>query len=153
MNNFITQLSGLLTPLIALIAAMIALQQWITNKRQQETNVSRLKHELYDKRFAIYDAARTFLRRVITSDEVTNKHLDEYWAGINPARFLLDDELTDYLEKIQNKAVDLQTNKEIGKGPEGLAPGAKERNELRKWFYTQIKTLNEKFTPYLKLEH
>lgn len=153
MQEILTSLSGFLTLLIALIAVMIAYQQWKTNKAQQVTDEKRLKHELYDKRFAIYQAARTFLRDVVVKPTITDKMLIDYWAGINAARFLLDDEISDYLEEIEHKAVDLQTNQISIGGKGNVAEGSKERGELKKWFYHQISVLNQKFYPYLNLEH
>jgi hypothetical protein len=143
----------LITALIGLIAVYIAYQQWKTNRANQETNSKRLKMELYEKRFAIYDSARTFLRDTVVTSSVTDGMLVKYWAGINSARFLLDDELTKYLEEIERKAVDLQSIQIEAQGPNGPSKGAHERGELKEWFYAQISILNEKFYPYLKLEH
>ena len=153
MQELLSSLSGFLTLLIALIAVMIAYQQWKTNKAQQVTYEKRLKHELYDKRFAIYQAARTFLRDTVVKPTISDKMLIDYWAGINAARFLLDDEISDYLEEIEHKAVDLQTNQQSVDGKVNIAEGSKERGELKKWFYHQISVLNQKFYPYLNLKH
>ena len=68
-----------------------------------------MKHELYEKRFTIYLAARSLLRNIVVQANVTDAMLIEYWAGINPSRFLLNKDITEYLEKIEHKAVDLQT--------------------------------------------
>ena len=152
MNDWPTILSALLTPFIALIAVYIAFQQWKTNRANQETDAKRLKLEQYDKRFAIYDTARTFLKEIVVSSLISDEMLVKYWVGINPARFLLDDDLTKYLEEIEKKAVDLQTIQIEAQGPDGPSTKASERGELKKWFYKQISILNEKFLPYLKLE-
>jgi hypothetical protein len=152
MNDWPTILSALLTPFIALIAVYIAFQQWKTNRSNQKTDAKRLKLEQYDKRFAIYDTARTFLKEIVVSSSISDEMLVKYWVGINPARFLLGDDLTNYLEEIEKKAVDLQTIQIEAQGPDGPSTKASERGELKKWFYKQISILNEKFLPYLKLE-
>ena len=153
MCQWATWLSGFLTPIIGVATAIIAYQQWKTNKRNQETNAKRLKHELYEKRFAIYLAARSFLRNIVVQGNVTDAMLIEYWAGINPSRFLLNKDITDYLEKIEHKAVDLQTKLAEARESEKQATEARERGELKKWFYAQIAVLNDKFHPYLSLEN
>lgn len=156
MNDWSTFITALLTPLIGFITLYIVYQQWKTNKANEETNAKRLKHELYDRRFAIYEAARSFLRDIVVKGSISDEMLINYWSGINSARFLLDDDLTRYLEEIEKKAVDLQTKQIEAQGPDGLSGlsvGARERGELKKWFYKQISVLNEKFYAYLKLEH
>lgn len=153
MNDLPTFITALLTPLIGLIAIYIAYQQWKTNRANQETNAKRLKLELYNKRFAIYGAARTFLRGIAVNRSISDEMLVKYWAGINPARFLLDEELANYLEEIEKKAVDLQTIQIESQEPGGPSVRARERGELKKWFYKQIYILNENFHPYLKIEH
>lgn len=84
---------------------------------------------------------------------VTDAMLIEYWAGINPSRFLLNKDITEYLEKIEHKAVDLQTKLAEARESEKQATEARERGELKKWFYAQIAVLNDKFQPYLSLEN
>jgi ADP-heptose:LPS heptosyltransferase len=153
MYQWSTWISGFLTPIIGVATAIIAYQQWKTNKRNEDTNVKRLKHELYDKRFAVYLAARTLLRNIMVQGEVTDAMLIEYWTGVNAARFLLDKNITTYLEEIEHTAVDLQTKLTEARESGNLATDARERGELKKWFYAQIAVLNEKFYPYLGLEN
>lgn len=153
MKDWSTFITALLIPLIGFITLYIAYQQWKTNKASEETNAKRLKHELYDRRFAIYEAARSLLRDIVVKGSISDEILINYWSAINSARFLLDDDLTSYLEEIEKKAVDLQTKQIEAQGPDGLSVGARERAELKKWFYKQILVLNEKFYAYLKLEH
>ena len=52
-------LSALLTPTIAIITTYIAYEQWRTNR-------NKLKLDLFDRRFAVYDAMR--LRRKPSHD-------------------------------------------------------------------------------------
>ena len=52
-------LSALLTPTIAVLVAIIAYRQWRTAQ-------NRLKFDLFDRRFAVYDAARNLLSSVMT---------------------------------------------------------------------------------------
>ena len=46
-------LTALLTPTIAGFGIYIAIQQWLTARRK-------LKFDLFDRRFAVYDAVRCF---------------------------------------------------------------------------------------------
>ena len=148
MSECLVFFAGLLTPTIGIITVYIAYQQKKINQTREEINIKRLKHELYEKRFAIYDSARNFLRK-ITLGKVTNEMIADYYTGTNAAHFLLNDDLTKFLESIVNKAIDLQTKQIEAK--DNLPKGAQERGEIKKWMYSQIKTLNEKFTTHLKL--
>lgn len=153
MNYCGWDVSGLLILIIGIATVVIAYQQWKTNQRNENTNARRLKHELYEKRYAIYLAARSFLREIMRS-KITDTMLLDYWAGTNATRFLLNQEMTAYLEEIEHKAVDLQTKtEEEAHGTPEFATGARERGEMKKWFYAQISVLNEKFLPYLRLEN
>ena len=82
---------------------------------------------------------------------ITNDMLIDYWNGISAARFLLSEDLTNYLEELEHKAVDLQ-NDQFEAKEMGPSTGAKERNVLKKWFYSQIGSLNEKFFEYLHID-
>lgn len=146
-------LAGLLTPVIGITTVIIAYQQWRTNQRSQETNAKRLKHELYEKRYAIYLAALSFLREIMVQGNVTDKMLLDYYTDTNASGFLLKKEITDYLQEINDRAVDLQTRMtEEEYGTQGYTQGAQERSEMKKWFYHQIGVLRGKFHPYLSIE-
>ena len=133
-----TSFAALLTPVIGIATAIIVYQQWRTNKRIQETNEKRLKHERYDKRFAVYDSARTFLRNImIYGKDVSDAMVMDYWSGINPARFLLNEDITAYLEKIEHKITEFR--------------GMDKAPDIETWAEKQVGILNNKFYPYLHL--
>ena len=59
-------LSALLTPIIALFGAVIAFFQWRVARNQ-------IKIDLYDKRFAIYEASLIFYQKILTCTAETIK--------------------------------------------------------------------------------
>lgn len=63
-SNWIEILSSSLTPVIAVIALYIAIQQYKTNKQ-------RLRHELYEKRLAIYNVVKMHLSKVAREGTIT----------------------------------------------------------------------------------
>src|SRR3990172_1946606 len=137
--SWTTSIAALLTPVIAIATAIIAYQQWRTNQRIQETNEKRLKHERYDKRFAVYDSARTFLRNImINGEDVSDTMIIEYWSGINPSRFLLNQEITAYLEGLEREVAKYQRERQ-----------AAELKRMRTWAEEQVPILNNMFYPYL----
>jgi hypothetical protein len=152
-KDWIDILLAMLTPTIAILGIYIAYQQMRTNQRNQETNSKRLKHELYEKRFDIYIEAATLLSNIVLlGGNVTDNMLIKYWTSINASRFLLSEELTNYLKELGNKAENLKTKIIEGQEADNRTHCTKERSELQKWFHAQIGVLNEKFDNFLKLD-
>jgi len=143
-------LSALLTPTIAVLVAIIAYRQWRTAQ-------NRLKLDLFDRRFAVYDAARNLLSSVMTSGKAKDEEMLKFLAHTREAKWLLNNEIAEYFDKaFWGRAVDLQT---LDTELQVLAVGAeradnvKTQSEIKKWFREQYKVLDEKFTPFLKLKH
>ena len=68
-NPYWTQvLSALLVPTIALFACYIAWRQWRTAQ-------NKLKLDLFEKRFAVYDTARNLFDSVVTSGKAEDKEM------------------------------------------------------------------------------
>lgn len=63
--------TALLTPTIAIIAVAIGGLQWWTNR-------NRLKLELFDKRYEIYDATRNLLGRITQRGSPSDEDLFTY---------------------------------------------------------------------------
>jgi hypothetical protein len=142
--------TALLTPVVAVIGAYIG---W----RQSRTAQNKLKLDLFEKRFAVYNKARNLLSEVMTKGKLTDAGLYEYGAGVREAKWLMDAEVAAYLsEELWNNAVHLQTyDAEL----DGLPVGEErtklvhKRAELKKWFYNQYPVLDAKVEKFLKLSH
>ncbi len=79
--------------IVTLVGAWIALQQMrIANNK--------LRYDLYDKRSKVFDSAQTLLRDVMVTRSVTLEQIKEYHLATAPSSFILDGDLTKYLEKI-----------------------------------------------------
>jgi hypothetical protein len=143
-------LSALLTPTIAVLVAIIAYRQWRTAQ-------NRLKLDLFDRRFAVYDAARNLLSSVMTSGKAKDDEMEKFLAHTREAKWFLNDEIAEYFDKeFWGRAVDLQTlDTELQALPvgDGRATNVKRQSEIKKWFRDQYKVLDEKFTPFLKVKH
>lgn len=142
--------SAFLVPIIAVFGIYIAYRQWRTAQ-------NRLKMDLFDKRFSVYDAARKFLASVFVSGKVTDEELSKFTLGTGEAAWLLNDDIAGYFkEEIWKKALTLQVLQKVledlPKGEERTQK-AQKKKELLKWFSDQHKVLDEKFSPFLKLRH
>jgi hypothetical protein len=97
-KDYVDIFSALLTPLIAIITTYIAIQQYRSGR-------AKFRHELYDRRLAVFKAASTYLS-IATSypfgdntDEET-KAFKEFVAANAESQFLFDREDWLYLGTI-----------------------------------------------------
>lgn len=145
-------LAALLTPLIALLAAYIAWQQWKTNERK-------LKLDLYDRRFRIYEATRQLILSIIRNADVESEEIQKFQLTVAEARFLFGSDITGYLEEIQSRAIQFrscngQYRDLYQPKPEGYDHHevvAKIHTELV-WLAGQLEPTAQKFGEYLKIK-
>ncbi len=149
-------LAALLTPTVAALGLYIAYRQWQTNRDQARTAKERLRHDLFDRRFAVYDAARVLIGSIMASGRVTNEDQMKFLAGTREAKWLFDDEIAKYFdEEMWSKAVDLEY---LEKELEPIPPGedrtrlVKRQREVKDWFRAQYKVLDSMMNRYLRLQ-
>lgn len=146
-KDWIELISALSIPVIATIAAYVAWQQWKINER-------RLKHELFDRNFKVYDAILRFIGSVMVNGKAKDEHLSEFQRETRAAKFLLDDGVVSLIDELYEKTVDLQT---LDAELEGLPVGekrsrlVKKRSEIKKWLYRQTGELDRRFEKTLAL--
>jgi len=124
--------------------------------QQHRTSRARLKLDLFEKRFAVFDRARKFLT-VVTQNGAAelDAQLDaifEYRASIGEASFLFTPDTVEYLESIYQHALKLHTAQrtmnELPVGDERSRLPAKLSSE-RQWLADQLPELKSVFAPYL----
>jgi hypothetical protein len=149
-SHWTTVFSALLTPTIAVFVSIIAYQQWSTAR-------NKLKLDLFDRRVAVYDAARVLITSIMTSGEISLEQEFKYLSGTRGARWLFGDNIVEYLDKeLYSKVLDLWA---LQKGLEPLPIGEERtkniqaQREIRSWQTAQLHVLDEKFAPYLSLRH
>jgi len=146
--------SWLSTPLVALVAALfggyIAYRQW-------KTAQDRLKFDLFDRRFAVYDTARNFLSSIITYGDIKHDEVSKFIIGTSESKWLFDDEVDNYLRnEIGNKLnrfTTLKSTVESLSSKEERNENIMQQSQLLTWFIKQPTVLAQKFEPFLKLKH
>jgi hypothetical protein len=130
----------------------IAKQQAATARQQAELAAVRLQHDLFDRRFAIYEAAQKLALEVVETANVSREGWNAFIRSTEKSLFLLDKEVTDYLTDMRKRAVNLRNA--TGKLEQGSEePGlARERADLSTWFAYQFDVLIEKFKPTLTFD-
>lgn len=147
--SFITNLSGALTLLVAVIVAYIAYQQYKTNR-------DKLRLNLYDRRFELYNAFSDLCVSVGSSGRPGSRELTDFLQIRNKVYFLFDQDIYSYMELVRQKAIRLQYletslhgEQRLPKGPE-RTEAAEETGKLRTWFTDQFDVSREKFSRYLR---
>jgi len=147
---WVTVLSALLTPTIAIFGAWIAYRQWRLGQ-------NKLKLDLFDRRFAVYEGARGLLRTIYSSGRVKDEDLYAFTSATSTAKWLFSAEVENYLRKIlYSKAVDLaQLHAElegVGVGEE-RTKNVRAQREIKEWFVAQQSILDEHLSEFLRLGH
>jgi hypothetical protein len=146
----ISALSAGLTPLIAVIAAYIAYQQFRTNR-------NKLRLDLYDRRFSLYSAFADLCVSVGSSMKPGSEELNRFLQARHATQFLFGSQTAAYMETVRLKAVRLQyLDFQIRDG--GLPVGddrtraANEQSELALWFADQFEVSRSHFARYLRFK-
>jgi hypothetical protein len=146
---WIQWLQALAVPVIATVGAWIALQQMHLAR-------VKLRHDLYERRFAVYQAARRFLAEMLTHSGVPDDQFRAYVVGTSDAVFLLNDETSSYLEQIRKTYGRLQVINSTMRSLSDMEQRAALANEERQiidWLTAQLPDgLVARFRPFLTLE-
>jgi hypothetical protein len=132
------------TLIVGLIVAYIAWQQW-------QVAHAKLRLDLFDRRYKVYDATRQFLGCIIREATFSDSELFIFYAGTSDAEFLFDAEVVAYLKEIAKRALDMRLQHTLYQRAEGEARTTmiqKEHDQLL-WLSHQITDMTATFTPYL----
>jgi len=141
--------SGLLTPLIAIIAVYIAYQQFIINR-------NRLRLDLYEKRFRVFNETKKVLHKINQDSKIDLIELRDFKFSTNESKFLFEVDITDYLEEIKKNSIELNHLTDDLNKLNQYPVGSKDRedkvqrySELTSWFTEQYLNIEIKFEKYL----
>lgn len=146
--SWISVMSALLTPVIAIAVGYIAWRQWRTAQ-------NRLKLDLFDRRLAIHRAARNLIAAVTSSGKLTNDELHQFLSGIEQTKWLLSDNIARYFEhELWMRAIKLQELcSTLDADGEDRVVNVRKQRELKEWIASQRENLDRKFEPFLKIGH
>jgi len=138
-----------LVPMIAIIASYIAYRQWRTAQ-------NKLKIELFDKRFAIYEVVINYIHNSARSKE-TNEMTGEFLYRAREAKWLLNENVYLYLidevwvhvlrlESLEKEKQETEDEKEIDNIID-------QQQKVRFWFNFQYSIVDKMFSPFLNVYH
>ena len=151
------------SPIATIIAAAAAVYVTLTLGRRQlevarqQAGLAdvRLRRDLFDRRFKVYVAARTFLFQAEQNARISDDALTSYVRGTLDAVFLFDQDVVDYLELMRKRASELRMariliDQQQEVGPE-RAKAVDAEMKILEWFQAQFEVLIAKFNPSLSL--
>lgn len=130
----------------------IAKQQAKFAEEQAQLAAVRLRHELFDRRFALFAAARRFLvAEAGLENNPTTESIFAFSRETATAIFLVDAALAGYLETFRKEAFELQRLHTMINLLQGGEAEKINQKRLIEWFGAQPEVLVNKFRPFLKL--
>lgn len=125
--------------------------------RQHKNDTARLKLNVYDKRFEVYQAIREYFSVIFRDGTVSLEDLQQFWIKTTQAEFLFGREVNDKREELYKKGVRLSfvegrledNNLEVGEERNKLAD---ESYDLLNWFDEESKKVSSLFAKYLKID-
>lgn len=124
-----------------MFGSVIAVQQYRVNRK-------RLKKDLFDKRYEIFEHTKEFLSDIVTGS-VNDERKRKYLLGTRGAAFVFDETIKEYIDKIWSISVDLES----WQGDAQPSTHAEERNNHLKWINKQLSDVDSKFKKYMSLSH
>ena len=138
------------TTAIAALVALITLRQWLTDR-------ARLKHELFDRRYAIYEKIAAFPADILLAGRVQPGADIQFLRDTKLAYFAFgcDAAVKGVVDRIYKLAVDLHATQASLPGLTGAARTANlaKEAELMDQLQRASLSLPDTFTKYLKLGH
>lgn len=140
-----TVISPFVTLFVGLAAAFIGFQQWRLAQRK-------LKYDLFDRRYKVYDATRKFLVSVLREAEAKDEFVREFIIGTSDAEFLYPKDLVEYLDSLREHAFLMRKHQRARDNLPVSDVRNKyidlEHDELN-WLESELTTLRQKFHPFL----
>ena len=137
-----------LTFLVALTVAWVAIQQWWINREK-------LRLDLFERRYAVYDSAYKFIASILREGGVDQTEQREFWEGTIEGVFLFDSDVNEYLEELRKQSIQLHyhaiSQKSAG---DDHAMHTEREGALLNWFATQVSNdgMVKVFNPYLRFQ-
>ena len=148
-------IGNLWQPLAIVVAGVVAYISW----NQYRIARLRLRLDLFDKRYKVFDGARRMISHVVREAQLPVTVMQEYWTATTDRRFLFGDDVVEYLEQLDKHASRFHAYNEIIRAGAGTDPAKRseaieiEHRELE-WLSDELLKggLQAKFAPYLRFD-
>ena len=136
---------------IAFTTAYIAYQMY-------RANSLRVKHDIYEKRLAVYREVMGLLNVIASGADITREALLDYRAKTHEGTFLFEQRVADYLNEIYVRGIKLWNTNARLRGQK--LPVVEERDHVAAenaaqliWLADQLPMAKKRFTKYLNIKN
>jgi hypothetical protein len=130
------------------LAASVAIVAWL----QWLVALNKLRLDLFDRRYKIYDTARKFIIQIVRHANFDDSQLFDFAAGTSDAEFLFDADVVRFLGGIREHALKIRTARilleDLPVGDERTRQ-AKIQHDALLWIGDQLTPMTAAFNPYL----
>ena len=144
--------------IIGLMTWWVAHQQKRINRQQLDVNEYRIRLDLYDRRWAVYEATERFMEQVIRNLSPEFEDFSEFSRSTLHAKYLFGNDVNTYMEELRARAASLRKwSQEYDQQVKG-SPTPHDHNEVvkgrlkeQKWFAEQWESgeVAKRFAAYL----
>jgi hypothetical protein len=137
---------ALVAPVVTVAGIPIALGQLNLAK-------VRIRHDLYDRRYKLYDSARALVASIVREGRCENGQVLTFLRETGDATFLLDKRAVAYFKQLETRAFRLAFLSRIirNEAHPNRNAAIDEEAELLTWFTDQFNELIQQFKPFLRL--
>jgi len=147
-RSLLTVFSEIATLFIAFFVAWIAYQQYVINREK-------LRLDLFEKRFRVYQHARDFLSRISSRGAFENDDVAQFQINTAESVFLFPDtRIQTFLQEIRKRAIGLEYYNDAMRSPDRNERSKAAPNvlEIKKWLDARSDELQSLFSPYLRFK-
>lgn len=146
----LTVASTVTTAIVAILVAIISWSQWCTDR-------SRLKHELFKRRYEIYEKIAAFPAEIGMAGRVEPGSDQQFLRDTKQAYFAFgcDTTVKELVSNMYKHAIELHTLEAERPHLFGaaLSENIAKQREIKNWFQSTLASLEKNFEKYLKLAH
>jgi hypothetical protein len=148
-EGIVSSLPVFATFFLSVAVVLIAWLQWRVAR-------NKLRLDLFDRRYKVYEATRKFLGLILRNGAFTDLELTEFELATSDAKFLFGDDVVQWLEEIRKRALHLRTTQKLLSRPRDdheVAKRAQAEHDDLLWLTDEIATMKSVFTRYLGFGH
>lgn len=149
LQSSLSFLSGLLTPIIAILAIYIGYKQYRIQRYK-------MKYDLYDRRFKVFERIKEFITTFGTKNVVESGEIGKFYSSIIEHQFLFDNDINEFIDEFCKKieefsivCIDVKSYSKDSKEREELET---KREQIRWWIMQELMKLPDRFEKYLSFK-
>jgi hypothetical protein len=125
-------------------------------RQQADTAKNKLRLDLFDRRWAVFEAAMQLAGMAVQSADITEQERRKFAVASRGAEFLFNKELQSYCDELVREAIKLRVTKQAMDAAAHADNQYEQRVdawvEKTAWFSKQVDEIPERFAPFLQIQ-